>query len=396
MKTAVAVIFGGKSVEHEVSVLTGLQVLAALDTAKYDPVPLYLAKDGLFYTGKGLDSVDFYRELPASLTRAVRVLPVPGKNGVDLLHLREKRFGGVQTVGRFDVALPAVHGTNAEDGTLAGYLEMLGVPYAGCDVLSSALGMDKWKMKTVLKAAGLPVLDAVAFTAGEYAADPDKATQKVTSVCGLPCVVKPVNLGSSVGITKASDRRALYDAFDLAFAFSPRVLAEPAVSPLREINCAVLGDDEEALSSVCEEPLGSDEILSYGDKYLSGGAGGKTEPAKAGMSGQKRRCPADIPPEREKAVRDLAVRTFRALGCSGVARVDFLMNAKTGELWVNEINTIPGSLAFYLWEASGIPFAELLDRLIALAFKHDRQKKALTFTYDTNILSDVPAGGAKK
>ncbi len=401
MKTKVAVLFGGRSVEHEVSIISGLQAYAALDRDKYDPIVLYIGKDGGFYTGEGLDTIEFYRGLPGSLKDAVRVLPVPGDKGVELVRFPMKKFGN-NVVAEFETALPVVHGTNVEDGTLMGFLEMLGVPYASCDVLSSALGMDKYVMKAVLKAAGLPVLDAVELDAKTYAADAEAAMDRIEQTMGYPVIVKPVNLGSSVGISKAGDRRKLRAALDLAFDFAPLVLAEQAIQPLREINCAVLGDRDEAIASACEEPFGNDEILSFGDKYLSGGKGAKggakgapckTGGAKsAGMSSLKRRCPAEISDEMTKKVQDLAVQTFKALGCMGVSRIDFLMNAETEELWVNEINTIPGSLAFYLWEESGIGFSKLLDRMIQLGFKRQRTREALTYTYDTNILSGVSLG----
>lgn len=287
-----------------------------------------------------------------------------------------------------------VHGTNVEDGTLMGYLEMLNVPYAACDVTSSALGMDKYQMKAALRQAGLPVLDALQIGGREYAENGGAVLERIEEKIGYPLIVKPVNLGSSVGISKAKDRTALEAALDTAFGFSSRVLVEKAVQNLREINCAVLGDAEEAQASVCEEPLNATDILSYQDKYMSGGKSAKSG-AKGGMSSLARRCPADIPEELTRRVQELAVATFQALGCLGVSRIDFLNDRETGELWVNEINTIPGSLAFYLWEAAGVPFAELLDRMLSLAFKRQRQRAALTFSYDVNLLAGVSLGGAK-
>ena len=270
------------------------------------------------------------------------------------------------------------------------------MPYASCDVTASAVGMDKYLMKAAMKQAGLPVLDALQFTGKAYALDSDGVMDQIEGKFPYPLIVKPVNLGSSVGISKAGDREGLRQALDTALGFSARVLVEPAVQNLREINCAVLGDADDAEASVCEEPAGCDEILSYKDKYLSGGKGAKAGGAKtAGMSSLKRRCPADIPEELAQRVRHLAVDTFRALGCSGVARIDFLNDTLSGALWVNEINTIPGSLSFYLWEAAGLPFDRLLDRMIELAFKRQRERAALTFSYDTNILDSVSLGGVK-
>jgi D-alanine-D-alanine ligase len=392
MKTTVAVFFGGRSVEHEVSIISGIQALTALDSSKYNPLPVYISKDNLFYTGEHMGDIESYKDMKSCMEKAVRVVLVPSDGRVALIRYPSKRLGS-NLVGMFDIALPVVHGTNVEDGTLMGLLEMLGVAYTGCDVTSSALGMDKYAMKAVLRQAGLPVLDAMVFTGRQFAMGEDDILNRIEQGLGYPVVVKPVNLGSSVGISLAADRAALKSAMDTALGFSPKALVEPAVQNLREINCSVLGDIDDAQSSVCEEPITSHEILDFSDKYLSnaGEAGGE----KSGMSSLRRRLPADIPDEMEKRVRELAVKTFQALGCSGVARVDFLNDRESGELYVNEINTIPGSLSFYLWEASGMNFARLLDRMIELAFKRQRERQALTFTYETNILSGVSFGGAK-
>ena len=392
MKTRVAVLFGGRSVEHEVSIITGVQAFLAVDRRKYDVIPLYLTKDNRFFTGENLGRVESYRDMTTCLKEATQVLLVPGESGVDMLRYPLKKFGN-NVVGGFDVVIPAVHGTNVEDGTLMGYLELLGVPYAACDVTSSALGMDKYLMKAALKDAGVPVLDAVAFDGKDYAADADAVVAQIEQTIGYPVIVKPINLGSSVGINKANDTAHLSAALDEAFSYASRVLAERAVPNLREINCSVLGNREDAAASACEVPYGSDEILSFKDKYLAGG--GKTSTKSAGMSSLQRRCPAEIGDELTAKVQELAVKTFKTLGCMGVARIDFLNNTETGELWVNEINTIPGSLSFYLWEAAGVSFAELTDRLIELAFMRQRQRDALSFDFTSNILSAVSLGGAK-
>ncbi len=390
MKTKVAVVFGGHSVEHEVSVITGIQAFSALDRNKYDPIVVYISKANRFYTGEVLEHIESYRNLGECLAQATQVLPVPTANGVDLVRYPAKRFGN-NVVASFEVAIPAVHGTNVEDGTLMGMLEMLNVPYTGCDVASSALGMDKFLMKSVLRDAGVPVLDAMAFSGRVYAQDSAKVVGRLEEAIGYPMIVKPVNLGSSVGISRADNREKLSAALDDAFGYAPRVLVEKAITPLREINCSVLGDPDGARASACEEPVSCDEILSYRDKYLSGGKSAKS----GGMADLKRRCPADIPEELTAKVQALAVKTFRALGCSGVARVDFLNNPETGEIWVNEINTIPGSLSFYLWEATDLPFDKLLDEMISLAFKRQRNREALQFSFDTNLLSTVSLGGTK-
>ena len=388
MKTKVAVLFGGRSVEHEVSVISGLQAFAALNREKYDAIPVYITKNNEFYTGEGIGEIASYENIDACLRAATRVLPVPADGSVELLRYPLKKFGN-NVVASFDVALPVVHGTNVEDGTLMGMLEMLGVPYAACDVTSSAVGMDKYLMKAALRQAGVPVLDAVTYTGKQYALDSAAVAADVESKLAYPVIVKPVNLGSSVGISKAKNHDELLTALDTAFGFALRVLVEHAVPHLREINCAVLGDADEAIASVCEEPVSSGDILDFSEKYLSDGT------KSSGMTSLKRRCPAELPDGMTEEVQRLAIKTFQALGCSGVSRIDFLNDAESGELWVNEINTIPGSLAFYLLEAAGIPFDRLLDRMIELAFKRQRERSALTFSYDTNLLSLRCAKGAK-
>lgn len=392
MKMRVAVLFGGHSVEHEVSIISGLQALAAMDTAKYDAFPLYIAKDNTLYVGEHLRRIESFRDMAACLSAAEAVLAVPGDGCVNLVRRQPKKFAH-NVLATFDVAVPVVHGTNVEDGTLMGWLEMLGVPYAACDVTSSALGMDKFAMKAVLRQAGVPVLEAVEYTGKEYAMNSEQVLDAIESRFGYPVIVKPVNLGSSVGISKAKDRQSLVDAMDLAVSFSPRVLVERAVSNLREINCSVLGDRDNARASACEEPLNAEDILTFGDKYLSGGS--KKTGMSGGMTDLKRRCPAELPDGMTERVQELAVQTFKALGCLGVSRVDFLNDKETGELWVNEINTIPGSLSFYLWQEVGVSFTALMDELVELAFKRQRERKALTFTYESNILAGVSLGGAK-
>ena len=292
-----------------------------------------------------------------------------------------------------------VHGTNVEDGTVQGYLQLLGLPYCGCDILSSAVGMDKYVTKTVLREASIPVLDCVRARMAEYNDDADALIEKIETKIGYPVIVKPINCGSSIGISKASDRDSLAEALADAFTYSDRILAERAIVNLREINCSVLGDGDAAEASECEEPVGSDEILSFNDKYV-GGAKGSAKGAKSsednkGMASLKRKIPAPITPEQRDYIRKTAVDAFQALGCGGVSRIDFLLDASTGEIFFNEINTIPGSLSFYLWEPLGVKYTELLDKMIALALKRDRQNRALTYTFESSVLAGVSLGGTK-
>lgn len=390
MKIRLAVIFGGKSVEHEISVISALQACEYIDRDKYEVIPLYMTKTGEFYTGEQMGNIERYRDIPVLLKESTRVLLLNEEDRVDLVRYPMKKFGN-NVLGSIDVAFPIVHGTNVEDGTLQGYLQTLGLPYVGCDVLSSAVGMNKYVMKTVFKDNDIPVLDCVCCNLTDYA-DVEKLMDGVEGKFPYPVIVKPINLGSSVGISKASDRAQLEEALNLAFTFAPKVLIEPAIRQLKEINCAVLGDELEAEASECEEPLNAEEILTYEDKYIGGG---KSKGGSKGMASLSRAIPANISQERREEIRQMAVRAFKCLGCSGVARIDFMIDKETDKVYLNEINTIPGSLAFYLWEPVGVSYPQLLERMIQLALKRHRENRKLTFSFDTNVLAGVKLGGVK-
>ncbi len=391
MKTRVAMMFGGKTVEHEVSVISGIQALKAMDTDKYEVIPVYLTKENDMYIGSGMGDIKSYRDIPGLLKSAQKVILVNEDGRVKLVPYPPKVFGGAKPVD-IDIAFPVVHGTNVEDGALQGYLKTIGVPFVGPDVTSSAISMDKAVTKAVLKEAGVPVLDANVYTMADYK-DPEGIADDIEKTFGYPVIIKPVNLGSSVGIGIAKNRDELIDAIDDAFRYAARIMAEHAISKLREINCSVLGDENEAEASECEEPLTSGEILSYEDKYVSGG--GKKGGAKgggskgSGMANLSRKIPAELSPEKREEIRELAVKAFKALGCCGVSRIDFMIDEEEDKLYFNEINPIPGSLSFYLWEPVGVPYKELLDRMIQLALKRTRTEESLTFTFDTNILANA-------
>lgn len=389
MKIKVGVFFGGKSVEHEISIISAVQAMLNLDTDKYDVVPIYITKDDKFYTGKYLKDIERYKDIKKLLEDSQRIIIQNIDGVVKLLAYPLKRFGKSE-VDYLDVALPVVHGTNVEDGNLQGYLHMLNLPYCGCDVLSSAVGMDKFAQKAIMSENGIPVLPAKCFDMKRYNKEQKNILEDIEKNIEYPMIVKPVNLGSSVGIKKVKNREELEEAIDYGFEFSMRVLVEHAVQNLREINCSVLGDFENARPSECEEPVSVDEILSYQDKYLSGEKGGSK-----GMSSTKRKLPADIPSEISNKIKDYAVRTFKALGCNGVVRIDFLMDDSTKEIWVNEINTMPGSMAFYLWEATGLKYKNMLEQVINLGLKRKREEENVTYSFDTNVLAGVKLGGSK-
>lgn len=388
MKTKVAVLFGGKSVEHEVSIISAIQAIMSMDREKYDIIPVYIAKNGQMYTGEKAGDIEEYKNIPELLKKSQRVMFVSENDQVFLMPYPLKKFGKNNAIA-VDIAFPIVHGTNEEDGTLQGYLKTMGLPFVGCDVTASALGMDKYLMKAVLKDNGVPVLDCILFKSSDYR-DVASMIARVEDKFGYPVIVKPVNLGSSVGISLAKNKTELEKSIDDAYTYAARILVEPAIMNLREINCAVLGDENEAIASECEEPLHSDEILSYEDKYLNNAKGGSK-----GMASVSRKIPAELSQDKRKEVQNMAVKAFQCLGCNGVSRIDFMIDKDTDKLYLNEINTIPGSLAFYLWEPVGVKYTDLLDRMIQLAMKREREEKGLTFTFETNILNQQTFSGAK-
>ena len=390
MKTNIAVFFGGRSVEHEISVLSALQAINAFNREKYEVVPVYITKQGKWFTGDALLDIENYKDMKALESKAEEVFmkPVYGDH-----NLYKSKSGGLfskghQAVCELHAALPVLHGTNGEDGVFEGVLETIGLPFAGCNTLSSGVGMDKIMMKMILQADGIPVVDFVWTTDKAWGRNRDKVIEEIESKLSYPVIVKPANLGSSVGIGKASDRRQLIERIDEAEKFSDRIIIEKCIEELQEINCAVLGDSEESRASILEEPIKSGEILSYTDKYMGG-----SKTSDRGMAASDKRIPADLPEDVTKRIQDLALGTFKSLNCHGVSRVDVMIDKATGEIYVNEINTIPGSLSYYLWEASGIKFGELIDRLIQLAYKRKRETDRKTFSYDTNIFT--MKGGAK-
>ncbi len=383
MKINVGVFFGGRSVEHEVSIISALQAIDNIDKEKYSIVPVYITKAGVWYTGDALLDVEAFKDIDKLLLNCKKLMIENDGSQKVMVKYPLSKFGK-NIIGTIDVAFPIIHGTNGEDGSLQGYFESINIPYVGCDVLSSAVGMDKVFAKKLLKDAGVPVLECVWFYSIEWLKDRDSLITKIESEIKYPLIVKPANTGSSVGVKRVDNRVELEEAVDLARKFSKKIMAEVMVVNLREINCSVLGDYEKAEPSVCEEPISSKDILTYQDKYMSNSSkyGGSK-----GMSGASRQIPADIDEEITKEIQKLAVDTFKTIGCAGVVRIDFLIDKDTNKVFVNELNTIPGSLAFYLWEATGKKYVELTEDLIKLALKKDREKEELMFTFDTNILS---------
>lgn len=385
MKTNMAVFFGCRSVEHEVSVISAVQAMNAIDRKKYEVIPVYVTKEGEMFTSPLLFDIESFKgNLDELVKKCEQVTFIRLKNKTVMRSFASGLFKKCRDTV-IDLAFPIVHGTNCEDGTMAGYFEFLNLPYISCDIISAAVGMDKAVFKSVLKSAGLPVLDCMTFRSREFSADKEHFIREIGKKIGYPLIIKPANLGSSVGITKVNSESELESAISLAASFAEKILAEKAIENLREINCSVLGDADSCIASVCEEPFMHDEILSYADKY-EGNSKSK------GMASLGRKIPADISEELSEKIRGLSVDIMKATGSSGVVRIDYLLDSESGEVFANEINTIPGSLAFYLWEASGIKYTELIDRLCDIAFKRQRNRDNLTFTIKTNILSGASFG----
>lgn len=391
MKIKIGVFFGGKSVEHEIAIITANQAISSLNRDKYEIIPIYISKNGKMYTGEKLFDLKEYRDLDKLIKSCEEIVCVNNGNKANILRVNNKMFSS-NIINTIDVAFPIMHGTNGEDGSIQGFLEILGVPYIGPDVLASSIGMDKIMMRRILKEQNIPSLDYVSFYSADYIKDENKYIQEVEEKLRYPVIVKAGNLGSSVGIKKAKNKEELTEAIEFAMEFSDRIMIENAIVKLKEVNCSVMGDMTSAYPSTCEEPIGSDEILSYTDKYVgggktkTGGAKGKTEGTK-GMASLQRKLPAEISEEMNKKVQDMAVRTFKILGCNGVSRIDFLIDLETDDVYVNEINTIPGALSYYLWEATDKSFEKELDELIELAFKRNRERQNRTYSYDQNILA---------
>jgi D-alanine-D-alanine ligase len=406
----VGVVLGGVAPEHEVSVISALQAAARLDRDRYTPVPIYVAKDGTWYTGAPLLDVEQYRDLDALRDDARPVALVPTPHGhLELLEDRERgalqRFKRPPLRTRIDVMLLGLHGGPGENGGVQGLCETFNVPYTSAGVFGSALGMDKVMSKRVCREVDIPVVDFVAFREDEWGYREEEALDQCEAELDYPLVVKPARCGSSIGISQVETRDALDGAIEDAFRYDDKVVVEEAVEDLREINCSVLGDAHDATPSMLEEPVPSDddEVLTFQDKYMredgegakDGGGAKSGESAPDGMASQDRIVPARLSDERTEDIQEMAVRIFHQFECAGVVRIDFMIDEATGELYFNEINTIPGSFSFYLWEPSGVPFDELLDRLVDIARRRHRDQNGRVQTYDVNLLAEKSLQGVK-
>ncbi|HEY66662.1 MAG: D-alanine--D-alanine ligase A [Chloroflexi bacterium] len=369
-KIRVGVLFGGRSGEHEVSLMSARSVMNAMDQEKYEIVPIGITKDGRWIAGG-----DPMRALEAGdgdMSRPTALLGDPSHRGLMPLEDTNRAIEAARLV-ELDVIFPVLHGPYGEDGTVQGLLELAGIPYVGAGVIGSALGMDKAIFKDVMRAHGLPVVDYVVLKRKEWDADPEGVMGRIEERFDYPVFTKPANLGSSVGISKCHDRVGLAAGLAEAARYDRKLLVEAAVPAAREIEVSVLGNDD-PIASVPGEIIPSREFYSYEAKYIDNGD-----------NASQLLIPAPLPPETTKRVRDLAIRAYKAIDCAGMARVDFLLSRETGELYISEVNTIPGftSISMYpkLWEASGIPYSELIDRLIELALERYRDKERSETSY---------------
>lgn len=405
MSLKVAVIYGSRTCEHDVSIVSALQAMDNLDKNEYEIVPVYIARDGQWYTGRLLRNITFYSAFKPELV--THVAPVMSDDGkltlMPVTSIAPHGFKGMvkvlmsnmnlgeDTVEKCDVVLPVMHGMNGEDGTLQGLLELFNVPYTSTGVLGSALGMDKIAMKQFFRGCGLPVVDGMWFARSDWNKNHEEVLNRVESSCPYPVYVKPANLGSSIGISRATDRQSLIKAIETAVEYDRRILVERGIEKPVEINCSALRIKGEVRASLCEMPASWEEFLTFDDKYLRGSKSGKGQ----GMESLARKVPAPISDELTQRIQHMTTQVYNAMDCKGVVRIDYMLDGD--ELYINEINIIPGSLAFYLWEPLGISFKEMLDCMIEDAFTAYAEKNRSVFSYDSSILRSVQGGlkGAK-
>jgi len=381
----VAIIVGGESVEHEVSIVTGLQIYDNIDKTKYNPIIVYITKEGRWLTGESLKDIETFKK--KNFNNTVERIPwkANDKNKLALIDREEKKglFSKKNEDIIIDIVIPATHGTGVEDGTLQGVLENIGVPYAFSDVKASALGMDKIIMKKVFKEEGLSLVDYMWFFKKDFEKNKNEIIAQAESI-GYPLIVKPSNLGSSVGITKAKNKEELIESIQVASAYDKKLIIEKCIDNAREINCGVLGLERDVRVSECEEPVGWKEFLTYEDKYVN---------SSKNKDDSKRIIPADISKDMTEDIKEIAKKSFVSINASGAARVDFLISGD--KIYINEINTIPGSVSFYLWEPSGVSFKDLIEELIQIAKK--KVDNLLIKTYDIDLLNKMASGkGTKK
>jgi len=389
MKKQVGVIFGSRSCEREVSIISAVQLMRHADSEKYDIIPVYIDESGNWYTGEVLKDIGSFKPFNPDKKGITKVFPdLSAGSGALLTYVRGTGLFSkdrIEIAARIDVYIIVMHGLHGEDGTIQGLLELANVPYTSTGVAGSALGMDKIMMKQFFRGAGLPVLSGIGVTHSRYLSEPQSVFEEVEKELGYPVFVKPANLGSSIGVSRADDRESLEDSLELAFEYDRRVLIEAGLDKPIELNCSVLGYDEEVEASPIEMPINQDEFLDFKDKYLASGG-------SKGMGSLHRVLPAPIEDELRDEIQEMSRKIFRMLDCKGVVRIDYMFDPKSGKLYITEINTIPGSLAFYLWENAGVAYTKLIDRMIGYAEKAHEDKNRANYAYTSDILKGVSFG----
>jgi D-alanine-D-alanine ligase len=383
-QTVVAVIFGGRSVEHDVSIITGSQIMSAFDRERYEVVPVYIDREGRWFTGEPLLDIANYKDEIVSFKGVETAILSPSSQHHGLIVNPISGRFQKNSVRRVDVVFPAIHGSHGEDGTLQGLCELADIPYVGAGVLTSALANDKAMTKAVLRGAGVPVVDDLSVTRAEWVADPERVIARVAEALTFPVFVKPATLGSSIGVSRVESPDGLRLAIDIATNFDRRALVESAVTEAVEINCAVLGAGADVRASALEQPVSWEQFLTYEEKYMRGGEG---------MKSAERLIPAPLSPELTARIREYAVRAFRALDGHGTARLDFLLKGE--QPYLNEINTMPGSLAFYLWREAGLSARDLVETLVLIAQDAYADKRRNTYDYRTDLIALTAARGLK-
>jgi len=373
-------MFGGRSAEHEISVITGLQAISAIDSLRYEIIPVYIDTTGKWFTGKPLLDKGFYKALPQALSKVQRIAFLSDPNVDGLIPISSGGTLQLDQAIPIDVYFLAFHGQYGEDGCIQGMLEMANEAYTGCDVASSAMAMNKYNCKMFLQGHGIPVLPSAVVSRTSAMADLKSVQNEILSTPGLdqfPLFIKPCHLGSSIGISTAKDLPTLNSGLANVFKYDHKAIIEPCITQLMEINVAVM-DRDPPIASVVEIPVASNHSLTYEDKYLRGG--NKSNEAAQGMASLVRVIdPPELDSSIKQAAQNYALRSFKALGCSGVGRFDFIYDVSKNTLYFNELNPIPGSLAFYLWEKSNPPllYTHLIDCMIERAIDRKTERQAL-------------------
>ncbi len=382
-KKIIGVVFGGRSVEHDVSIITAHNPIidSLLATKKYEVVPIYIGKDGSWYSDPLMNDINFFRtDLEEKLSK-LKKINLNLNDGLELII--PTTFGSQKT--KIDVVFPAMHGTYGEDGSLMGLLRMANVPFVGCDIFASAVAMDKILTKQVLRAEGLPTVKDVWFMKKDFESKREKYLEQIKTL-QYPLFIKPVHLGSSIGISKAKNEAELINAIEVALHYDDKVLVEEGVENLIEVTLPIMGNDNPVVAGI-ERPLNKGEFFDYTEKYMKGGK--KT----GGVNSEYSEIPANIATELSAKVKELGLATYKTLGCSGIARVDFLIDRKTAEVFINEVNTLPGSLYQHNWKKMGVSNIDLVEKLLAFAEERFIKGSKTDFAFSSDILNEYK--GAK-